>query len=509
MAPAENKPEGPKNMDTSSTAKEANESDRPDGQSSKEAATLQEERKVAAEVVYDAQAQNEQQAAQAESVVEHAAAENVGQLLNNMEAGLGDAPPEESAEHIIGRTTEETAGALGGEEALDAEMVPLDWPEHQPEASAMQGPDGVQATGPFEASNILPRQPERFDRRMYDEEPDQPSSGAPYIAAGSGGVGGGGQPPAGAVSGFNPNAMPPLGAAAPAAANLAAARAEGAADGLVRGFLTGLIGGGIIGHWLGHRHERTKAARAMTKQEQLHTEQVAKYEQQVAASEARIRTLTERQAYAARQAMQAAAEATPAIKYPEAAGGQPRGHESVPSSAAVADNRAEVKTDMPKRVEQMTDTEIHEASRHVKIGDKTLYELKENGTVTAVEERTLLRLAEQGGIEDPARKYRFDQEVRHVLMRHELDPVLAQQVLQQNDVAQASEGGSAATAQQHSPLFEQEPIAPLITMPATSVQATQPAARGHAPRQLVMANIIAGCILVGLLLVLIVISITR
>lgn len=504
---AKDKPSKPKEnterQDAEKASAQEQAAEAADGEG-QETLTTEQERAVAAEVVDEAQAQNEQEAAQASGAVEQAGAENVDRLLNNMETGLETAPPQEAAEQIIDRATEETAASLTGEGPADGEMPPLDWPGYP--AGAERGADAA-------SGNAETGMPAWQQERANGNDPDQATTAAPYVAGGAGMGGGGFRPPAGYAAGFNPNAAPPPGGAGPAAANLGGlrAKAEEVSDALARGFWTGLIGGGIIGHWLGHRHERAKAKRAMTKQERLYQKQAAKYEAQVAESEARIRILTERQAYAARQAMHAA-ETVPAAARAESAAaasaGQPRTAER-PAAPALAEARPlEIKTNAPKRVEMMADREVHEAARDVKIGDKTLYELKENGTVTTADERTLLRLAEQGGIEDPARKYQFDQEVQRVLMRHELDPLLAQQVLQHELDTPASQGAQTVPAEPHSPLFPSAPDTQ-THLPTPASQATGLASGSRARHPLVIANVVAGVILAALLLILLLISITR
>lgn len=479
----------------------------------KELSANEQEREVAAEVVDKAQARNEQEASQAHGTVGQAAAENVGQLLDNLEDGLESAPPEETAEHIIDRTTDETTEALTGEASPSAEMQPLDWPEFASEVqdtSPTETVDSNPAATYAETANATSWQQERFDRHAYDDEPDQTNAGASYAAPGGSQGAGGGRPPRGPAAGFNPNTMPPLGGATAAAANLTGwrVRAHETREALLHGFLLGALTGGIFGHWLGRRGERARSERAMSKQDRQHQEQVAKYESQVAESQARIRTLTEQQAYAARQAVRATEIAPTAARTAE------QQRMSAPAEA----RRTEMRTEAPKRVERMTDTEVHEASRNLRIGDKTLYELKENGTIDATEERTLLRLAEQGGIEDPVRKYHFDQEARRVLMRHELDPLLAQQVLRherggsppgQGQGDQESSLMSASPSGKYSSMNEPMSREPRSAADLAPLSSSQPTDRVPTSHPLVIANVIAVGILVGLLFVLLIISVTR
>lgn len=530
---AEDKPSESKEKNESPAGEEAAMPEQPVEEVATEpedATTVAQEREIAAEAVDEAQAHNEAEASQADNAVAQASAENVGQLLGNMEAGLETAPPEETAEQIIDRTTEETAASLSPEQMPQAEVQPLDWPQYQHEAQSEQ-PEaetgaGEQATNYAEAANVPAMQPEQLHQQAHENDPDQ-AYAAPYAAPGGGQGRGGQRPPHAFTVEHNPNDMPPAGPAVPAAANVVGirARAHEINAAFWDGFIGGLIGGGIIGHWLGHRHERTRARRAMTKQERTHQEQLTRYESQVADSEARIRKLTQERTQAAREATLATAETVPPVApaagRAEVAAAAPLAEAPVPERPVVAapaaaealpaeSRGATVKTGLPKRVEMMTDAEVHEASRDVKIGDKTLYELKENGTVTTADERTLLHLVEQGGIEDPARKYRFDQEVRRVLMRHELDPLLAQQVLQHDqEAAPTGQGALSASAQPYSPLFE--PLSSQAhnpTAPVTTPAANRPD-RAQASRPLVIANVVALGILMGLLLVLLIVSITR
>ena len=464
------------------------------------APTAQEERELGRDLVEAAQTERASVETSGDPM-DTAADAASEQLLDRLHQGFTE-DTDASAAEIVAAAERDTLNNLapnGAERAVDmSQFVP-----YEPERDSLAAADVQGGDRPN------PLQWERYNPVIHNAEPDDAANvaaNAPPVMPG-GGVGG--QPPRAnfVLGGMNPNVPPPLGAVL-AGAN----RAPQAFDSgdMSRAFWGGAIIGGIIGAAIGRawgaRRERARSAADRAKMEKKFEASANALQFQITESNARARAL-------ARQV--AAEKATAALPVSEVAAGAASASaiEAAPSArpqperpVTAEPSRVAVKEAFRKPVKQMSREEILAASEHIAVGGKTLRELVDENYVTEAAVRRVLE-AEEDEFErhspESVRRHVVEQVVAAELLRYERDPLLQDHV-QQPEIASAAERHQV-TPEPLAPMPNQQPLPQPAGMQQTADKQRLASSKPPVPSVLVIANIVAVCILGALLLVLVIV----